>query len=378
MLEIVSLAPDQTSQELLAKFIRGEEDPDRYLAGQGGAPIRSVEDLQRLKAATRRGNYPLTRIYTGTDELLELAKLWEEHLNIAFPAVPIFFYNELDGRGPLSIRDAFDEHFRVIEWWAQQGKPLEINDPHQWGLRYASDDMQVTDHVLCAAIALKKGIRHYVMQMMFELPPAISALDDLAKMKAAYELIEPLTRHFDFHIIRQTRSGLPSFPPNLNQAKGHLAFGVYTQLYMQPDILHVVTHSEAHHEATAEDIIEACEIVHQVCWDFAKGSVPDIWADPVLKARKRELKEGAMYNLLHGAILGGYVGPITPETFWAWAKEPEEDPERNFETMLLSLMDEANYLTGTCGLIAADTLDLGLQIGLYQGPHITVVDRRYE
>ena len=30
----------------------------------------------------------------------------------------------------------------------------------------------------------------YVMQMMFELPPEISALDDLAKMKAAYELIE--------------------------------------------------------------------------------------------------------------------------------------------------------------------------------------------
>ncbi|RME42329.1 MAG: hypothetical protein D6791_18015, partial [Chloroflexi bacterium] len=376
--EIVSLAPDQTSQELLAKFIRGEEDPERYLAGQGGAPIRSIEDLKRLKAATQRGNYPLTRIYTGTDELVELAKLWEEHLNMAFPAVPIFFYNELDGRGPISIRDGFDEHFRTIEWWAERGKPLEINDPHQWGLRYASDDMQVTDHVLCAVIALKKGIRHYVMQMMFELPPAISALDDLAKMKAAYELAEPLTRHFDFNIIKQTRSGLPSFPPNLNQAKGHLAFGVYTQLYLEPDILHVVTHSEAHHEASADDIIESCEIVKQVCWDFVKGHVPDVWNDPVLKARKRELKEGAMYNVLHGAILGGYDGPVSPENFWEWAKERDEDPEKNFETMLLSLIDEANYPTGTCGLIAADTLDLGLQIGLYQGPHITVVDRRYE
>jgi hypothetical protein len=56
--EIVSLAPDQTSQELLAKFIRGEEDPDKYLRGQGGAPIRTIEDLQRLKAATQRGNFP--------------------------------------------------------------------------------------------------------------------------------------------------------------------------------------------------------------------------------------------------------------------------------------------------------------------------------
>jgi hypothetical protein len=41
----------------------------------------------------------MTRIYTGTDELVEMAKLWEEHLNMCFPAVPIFFYNQIDGRG---------------------------------------------------------------------------------------------------------------------------------------------------------------------------------------------------------------------------------------------------------------------------------------
>ncbi len=376
--EIVSLAPDQTSQELLAKFIRGEEDPKRYLAGQGGAPIRTVEDLKRLKAASRRGNFPMSRIYTGTDELVALAHLWEEHLNSCFPAVPIFFYNELDGRGPISIRDSFDEHFQTIEYWAKVGKPCEINDPHQWGLRYASDDMQVTDHILCAIIALKKGIKHYVMQMMFELPPEISAMDDLAKMKAAYDLAAPLTRHFDFNIIKETRSGLPSFPPNLNEAKGHLAFGIYTQLYMEPDILHVVTHSEAHHEASADDIIESCEITKQVCWDFIKGHVPQIWSDPPMKARIKELKQGAMYNVLHTAILGGYAGPATPENFWDWAHEPSENAEKNYETLLLSIVDEANYPTGICGVIGGDTLDLALQIGLFQGPHITVVDRRYE
>lgn len=376
--EIVSLAPDQTSQELLAKFIRGEEDPKKYLAGQGGAPIRTIEDLKRLKAASQRGNFPMTRIYTGTDELLALAHLWEEHLNSCFPAVPIFFYNELDGRGPISIRDSFDEHFATIEYWASVGKPCEINDPHQWGLRYASDDMQVTDHILCAIIALKKGIKHYVMQMMFELPPEISAMDDLAKMKAAYDLAEPLTRHFDFNIIRETRSGLPSFPPNLNEAKGHLAFGIYTQLYMEPDILHVVTHSEAHHEASADDVIESCEITKQVCWDFIKGNVPQIWSDPPMKARIKELKQGAMYNVLHAAILGGYAGPVTADNFWDWAHEPSENPEKNYETLLLSIVDEANYPTHTCGVISGDTLDLALQIGLFQGPHITVVDRRYE
>lgn len=67
--------------------------------------------------------------------------------------------------GTASKRD-----YATIRWWAKQGKPLEINDPHQWGLRYASDDMQATDHVLVAVIALKLGIKHYVMQQMFELP----------------------------------------------------------------------------------------------------------------------------------------------------------------------------------------------------------------
>ena len=377
-LEIVSLAPDQTSQEMLAKFIRGEEDPSKYLAGQGGAPIRTIEDLKRLKVATQRGNHPMTRIYSGTDELVNLAHLWQEHLNSCFPAVPIFFYNQLDGRGPISIHDSFREHFEVIRYWASVGKPCEINDPHQWGLRYASDDMQVTDHVLVGLIAFKLGVKHYVMQMMFELPPEISALNDLAKMKAAYELIEPLTRHFDFKIIKQTRSGLPSFPPDLHQAKGHLAFGIYTQLYLEPDILHVVTHSEAHHEAKAEDIIESCQITKQVCWDFAKGHVPDIWADPWVRTRIAELKKTAMYNVLHGALLGGYEGPVTVANFSEWAHEPSEDAERNYETMLLSFANEEHYSTKTCGLISPDALELGMQVGLYQGPHITITDRRYE
>ncbi|MBI4787822.1 MAG: glutamate mutase L [Chloroflexi bacterium] len=377
-LEIVSLAPDQTSQELLAKFIRGEEDPDKYLAGQGGAPIRTIEDLRRLKAATQRGNYPMTRIYSGTDELLELAKLWQEHLNSCFPAVPIFFYNRMDGRGPISIHDSFREHYDVIRYWASVGKPCEINDPHQWGLRYASDDMQVTDHVLVGLMALKLGVTHYVMQMMFELPPEISALDDLAKMKASYELIEPLTRHYDFHIIKQTRSGLPSFPPDLHQAKGHLAFGIYTQLYLEPDILHVVTHSEAHHEAKAEDIIESCQITKQVCWDFAKGHVPDVWADPWVRRRIAELKRGAMYNVLHGALLGGYEGPVTVANFDEWAKEPSQDPDCNYETMLLSFANEDHYATATCGVISPDALELAMQIGLYQAPHLTVADKKYE
>ncbi len=286
-LEIVSLAPDQPAQEYLAKFVRGEEDPEQYLKGQGGVPIRTTEDLQRLKAATLRGNYPMTRIYSGTDELVELAKLYESSFRMPFPAVPIFFYNELDGRGPISIRDGFDEHFEVMRWWASIDKPVEINDPHQWQLRNSTDDMLVTDHVIAGVVALKMGIRQYVMQMMYDLPPGTSGLNDLAKFQGAYELIEPLTRHFGFDVIKETRGGLSDFPPNLDRAKGHLAFSTYWQMHMEPDIVHVVSFSEAHHEAKAEDVIESCDIVKQVFDDFYSTDRPAIWHDPRLLARKR-------------------------------------------------------------------------------------------
>ena len=111
--------------------------------------------------------------------------------------------------------------------------------------------MYVTDHVIAGIAALKMGIKVYVMQLMFDLPPQISPIYDLAKMRASYELIEPLTRHFDFKIVKETRGGLSSFPPNLDMAKGHLAMTTFWQMYMEPDIVHVVSFPEAHHEARA-------------------------------------------------------------------------------------------------------------------------------
>ena len=385
-LEIVSLAPDQSSQAFLAKYVRGDEDPSQHPHGQGGAPITSKKDLLALKEATKCGNFPLSRIYSGTDELTELAKIFEETLHMAFPAVPIFYYNQLDGRGPLSIWDGFVEHFKTMRWWASIGKPLEINDPHQWQLRNCTDDMYVADHVLCGVVALKMGIKHYIMQLMFDLPPEIYPLYDLAKMRAAYELIEPLTKHFDYNIIRETRGGLSSFPPNLNKAKGHLAMTTYWQMFMDPEIVHVVSISEAHHEAKTADIVESCEIVKQVFEEFLRGPQPDIWNNPKVIARKEELKKTAMYNIFHLALLGGYRGKVTLDNFSTYAVSPEEASKRrdidaremNYETMLLDLINEANYPTGGCEMISPDTLDLALQTGLFQAPQVTVIDKRYE
>jgi uncharacterized protein (TIGR01319 family) len=157
-------------------------------------------------------------------------------------------------------------------------------------------------------------------------------------------------------------------------------------MYMEPDIVHVVSFSEAHHEAKAEDVVESCDIVKQVFEDYYRDDKPDIWHDPRLLGRKRRLKLGAMYNLLHFALLGGYEGRVTLDNFFGWAISPKEarerdhpkEWERNYETMLLSFINEKNYPTGQCGMISADTLDLALQVGLFQAPQITVLDKRYE
>jgi len=385
-LEIVSLAPDQACQAFLAKFVRGEEDPEKYRKGEGGAPIRSKEDLRRLKEATQCGNYPMIRIYSGTDELVELAKIFEETLHMPFPAVPIFFYNRLDGRGPLSILDGINEHFNTMRWWASIDKPLEVNDPHQWQLRRCSDDMYVTDHILCGIVALKMGIKNYVMQLMFDLPPEINPLYDLAKMKATYELIAPLTEHFDFNIVKETRGGLSSFPPNLDKAKSHLAMTTYWQMFMEPDIVHVVSYCEAHHDAKTEDIIASCDITKQTFEEYYRTPLAEIWQIPAVVARKEELKKGAMYNIFHLALMGGYEGKINLENFFEYAINPEEaarrenveNREKNYKTMLLDLINEKNYPSGECDMLSADNLDLALQVGLFQAPQVTVVDKRYE
>ena len=377
-IEIVSLAPDQPSQAFLAKFVRGEEDPANHAKGQGGAPITSKDDLRRLKAATQCGNFPMSRIYSGTDELTETAKIFEETLHMAFPAVPIFFYNVLDGRGPLAIHDGFADHFNVMKWWASIGKPLEINDPHQWQLRRCSDDMYVTDHVLCGVVALNMGIKNYIMQLMFDLPPEINPLYDLAKMMAAYELIEPLMRHFDFNIIKETRGGLSSYPPNLDKAKGHHAMTTYWQMFMEPDIVHIVSHSEAHHEAKPEDIIESADIAKQVFEEYLRGPQPDIRNDHKVLARKAELKKSAMYNIFHLALLAGYEGNVTLDNFSEYAVSKDADNEKNYETMLLDLIDAANYPTSECAMISPDTLELALQTGLFQASQLTPIDKRYE
>ena len=87
-----------------------------------------------------------------------------------------------------------------------------------------------------------------------------------------------------------------SYPLDLDAARAHLAASVYLQMALEPHIIHVVGHTEAHHAATADDVIEACKAARRPIENALRGQ-PDMAADPVVQQRKEELVREAQVTL---------------------------------------------------------------------------------
>ncbi|MFW9998707.1 MAG: methionine synthase [Candidatus Hodarchaeota archaeon] len=259
VLDIISIAPDQNTQ---ANYFH-PKDQVKHLSGAGGVPIRTKEDFLNLHRARLTGNYPLLRIYSGTRDFIKLAKLYRETINNAWAAIPIFWFNQMDGRGPLTLKESIIQHLEAIKWHGDNNIPVEINDSHHWSLRDAPDVISVADMYLCGIIAKKLGVKHFIAQNMFNTPPSSSLDMDLAKILANNELLQTLVDK-EFSVIKQVRTGLASFPLDLDKAKGQLAATTMIQLAIKPDIIHVVSYSEAQHAALPEDVIESCKIIDQV------------------------------------------------------------------------------------------------------------------
>jgi hypothetical protein len=162
---------------------------------------------------------------------------------------------------------------------------------------------------LAALFAKKQGVKHYVAQYMFNTPFGTWYNYDLAKMLAKKELITSLHDE-NFQSYTQVRTGLASLDVNLNKAKGQLASSIHLALSLKPDIIHVVGYCEASHAATADDVIESCEIVNGVLQNTIDG-LPDLTGDPIIQARKEALLREARILLAaldelseHGVELG--------------------------------------------------------------------------
>ncbi|NLC58076.1 MAG: cobalamin B12-binding domain-containing protein [Armatimonadetes bacterium] len=310
LVDVISLAPDQNAQEC---FFRPEE-MDPALDGAGGVPIRTADDLRRLYQASRCGNHPLLRIYSGTRDLVRWAELAHETIHNAWGAIPLCWYSELDGRSRRGVAEAIAENQAAMRWHAEHGVPVEVNESHHWSLREAHDAVAVAMAYLAAYNARQMGVRHYIAQYMFNTPAGTYATMDLAKMLAKAELIESLHNE-QFTTFRQVRAGLLHFAPDLELAKGQLAASTMLALALKPHIIHVVGFTEGDHAARPAEVIESCKIVRGVLKNCLFG-LPDMAADPRVQQRKEQLVADARRIIAGIGTLGdGRADPLAdPET----------------------------------------------------------------
>jgi hypothetical protein len=291
VLDVISLGIDQDAQE---NFFHPErQDPRR--TGAGGVPVRTKDDYKTLYAASRRGNFPLLRTYSGTDDFIRLAEMYVDTIHNAWCAIPLFWFNQMDGRGPWGLEDSIRAHQQVMKWYGEHGIPVELNEPHHWGMRDAPDVVFVVSACLAAYNARSFGVKDYIAQFMFNSPPGTSDAMDLAKMLAVIDMISHLENK-DFKIWKQTRTGLLSYPIDPDAARGHLSASIYLQMALKPDIVHIVGHTEAHHAATPEDVIEASKIARRAIENSVNGA-PNMTTDRAVTKRRKELV-GEAHDLL--------------------------------------------------------------------------------
>lgn len=286
VLDVISLGPDQNAQQ----FLFNQSKMQKAFDGSGGVPIRSADDLRRLKEASLCGNYPLMRCYSGTEDVFQYAQLLMDTIDNAWTAVPLFWYNELDGRGTRSIETSIREAQQLIQWHADRQIPVEINDPHHWGLRDAHDVIPVVAAYLAAYNAKKLGVRDYVSQYMFNNPNGLSFSMDFARVLAMIEIVEQL-EDSQFKTYRETRAGLPLFHADQDVAKGQLAASTFMQMAIKPQIMHVVGFCEADHAAHSDEVIESCKIVRGVIRHTMEDDFCLAHAEPIVARKEELLKE---------------------------------------------------------------------------------------
>ena len=327
-IDILSIGPDQNAQE---SFFRPKE-MKKGLDGAGGVPLRKPEDLESIYQATRCGNYPLLRCYSGTRDLIQWAEMSLKTIHIAWGAVPLCWYNTLDGRSDRPPLLSIKENQQAMKWYAEHETPLEVNESHHWSLRNAPDTVAVAAAFLAAYNAKKAGVHHYIAQYMFNTPAMTSPLMDLAKMLAKIDIIESLHDE-NFTSIRQTRTGLASLSPDPDIAKGQLSASCLFQMSVKPQIIHVVGFCEGDHAATPSDITESANITRGIIQNFFLGS-PQITSDPRITERKEKLVDET--NILLQAIKDLPPGKV---------KDPWIDPQTLAHAIKIGLLD-APHLAG--------------------------------
>lgn len=280
----------------------------------GGVPYKTLDDLRKLFLASRCGNFPSVKPYCHVDNIvgfvdqcIELGLLKGGH-----QAIPLYWFNELDGRGSKSVRESIHEHFAGVRQLVKHGIPVEMNDPNQWSSRLAHDTLIVTSYALIASVMATCGVRNMVFQMQFNKPKETGDYGDLAKMMAGMDVAKRLTAYVNPGIIRETRAGIEHLSPDMKMAKWQLARTTLLQMMLNPQVIHIVSYCEANYAARPADIIDSSKLIRRAVRVF-RNNQPDIigavdW--DIVNDRKQYLIKESEYLLQEIAKLNPRYKPV--------------------------------------------------------------------
>lgn len=287
-LDVLSIGSSQLSQSNFGEKWDGKPNG-------GGVPVNSELEYTDIWQAARP---MLVRTYSGTKNIQKLAEIYERSINICWHALSLWWFNELDGRGPNSLYDNLKEHLETIRWISTTGKPVETNVPHHFAFRGADDITYIISGFLAAKAAKKYGTKTFVLQNMLNTPRSTWGIQDLAKGRTMLKLVKELEDD-NFRVVLQTRAGLDYFKPDLDTAKVQLA--TVTALMddidpkndMSPEIIHVVSYSEALFLATPDILNDSIKITKKALSEYRRLKkqelTPDVMTDDILK-RQYELE----------------------------------------------------------------------------------------
>ncbi|MGM0465107.1 MAG: cobalamin-binding protein [Acidobacteriota bacterium] len=297
-LDIVSVGSSQLSQSHFGESWEG-------LSNGGGIPFNSELELQ----AIREDSSPmLARAYSGTKNVRQMAYILEKNLNMAWHALSFWWFNQIDGRGPLSVKQGLSEHLEALKFISDVTKPFEPNIPHHFAFRGADDITYVVSAYLAAKTAKKLGIKTLVLQNMLNTPKSTWGVRDLVKGRVLIKLVKTLEDK-NFKVIYQPRAGLDYFSPDIEKAKAQLAAVTALMSDIEPEkqdsppIIHVVSYSEALFLATPKVINESIRITKASLKNYPeyrrKNAVFDVISSPEIKDEAQELYEESKTMIDH-------------------------------------------------------------------------------
>lgn len=307
-LDVLSIGTSQLSQSAF-----GEDWGKR--SNGGGVPINSLEEFRAVWEAARP---MLVRTYAGTRDMPRLARIYEETINIAWHALSFWWFCEIDGRGPYSVRENLQQHVETLRFIAESGKPFEPNISHHFAFRGADDVTYIVSAVLAARTAKALGVRHLILQNMLNTPRATWGVKDLAKSRATLALVRELEDD-NFRMMLQPRAGLDYFSHDLEKARVQLAAvsalmdDIEPHDPTSPPIVHVVSYSEGSHLADPPVIDESIQITRAAIGEYrrlrARGDVDDMSRHPEVLRRTEELIAGArqVLDVIESSIPSPYT-----------------------------------------------------------------------